>query len=86
MITFAIIKSNEMKKFLQMAAVLSLISLGVSGCFGPNEQEEAAKEKTEDSLMEIDRSSSVDEADRMLREADSLEQLRQDSIDKAGKK
>lgn len=75
-----------MKKLMTMTAILAMISLGICGCVGPNEQEEAALKKTEDSLMDLDRNQSVDDADRMLREADSLEQLRVDSLEKASQK
>jgi len=75
-----------MKKYMLMTAIIALICASMVGCIGPNEQEEAALKKTEDSLMDIDRNQSVDDADRMLREADSLEQVRLDSIEKASQK
>lgn len=75
-----------MKKLMIGSAVLAALFFGICGCSGPSAEEEAAKQKKEDSLMEIDRDNSVNEADRMLREADSLEQLRQDSLEKASRK
>lgn len=62
-----------------MILILSgALLLGGCSCF--NTEEDPEQVKVEDSLAEIDRSESLDEADRLLREADSLEQLKQDSI------
>ncbi len=74
-----------MKKFM----LIPVIALGLclSGCGGCGADEETPEQiKIEDSIAEADRNESVDNADRMLREADSLEKLRQDSLEKAGKK
>jgi hypothetical protein len=74
-----------MKRIIALASVVSLVFLGSYGC-GNSATEEAAKQKIEDSVNEIDRNNSLDEADKMLREADSLDKIREDSIAKASKK
>lgn len=72
-----------MKKISILALFSASLFLSACGCFGLEEKEDPAQVRVEDSLAEIDRNESVDEADRMLREADSLEQVKQDSIAKA---
>ena len=74
-----------MKRIIALASVVSLVFLGSYGC-GSSAGEEAAKQKIEDSVNEIDRNNSLDEADKMLREADSLDKIREDSIARASKK
>lgn len=75
-----------MKNLMKVSALLLVVSLSSCNWFGSDNSEDPALQKVEDSLIEVDRDNSVSDADRMLREADSLDQIKQDSIDKANKK
>jgi hypothetical protein len=72
-----------MKNLMKVSAMLLVVFFCSCGWFSTDNSEDPAVKKVEDSLIEVDRDNSLDAADRMLREADSLEQLRQDSIAKA---
>jgi|WetSurMetagenome_2_1015567.scaffolds.fasta_scaffold173369_2 hypothetical protein len=74
-----------MKKTIWIAALGSIVFLSICGCFGPSEKEEAAQKRKEDSLMEIERNNALNDADRLLHQSDSLEKIKQDSIDNAQK-
>lgn len=74
-----------MKKPMLIVVIGIALFLGGCGCFSVEEKVDPVQQRIEDSIDEIDRNSSVDDADRMLREADSIEKVKQDSIDKAQK-
>lgn len=70
-----------MKKFGMMMILGAALLMG--GCKGCSTEETPEELKIQDSIAEIDRNESLDEADRLLREADSLDKILQDSIAKA---
>ncbi len=73
-----------MKKLMNLSVLLLIVL--ACGCFNTDNSEDPAVKKVQDSLIEVDRDNSVNEADRMLREADSLDKIKQDSIENAKKK
>jgi len=69
------------KTFLYLCFALSLL---VAGC-GPSKQDQEKQKKKEDSLMEIERNNALGDADKILKQADSLDKIKQDSVKAAEK-
>jgi hypothetical protein len=64
---------------------LSLFFMGC-GNLKLDDKEDPGKKKIEDSLTEEDRNNALDNADKLLQQADSIEKAKQDSIEMAAKK
>jgi hypothetical protein len=73
-----------MKKSFCIMALCSLFTLSFTGC-GPSQKELEQQQKKTDSAIQADRDRSVDEANKLLQQADSADKAKQDSIAKAGK-
>lgn len=74
------------KTILYLCMALTLLAVSC----GPSKEEQEKEKRAEDSLMEIQRNSALDDADKILKQADSLDKVKQDSIkaaeDKAASK
>lgn len=70
------------KTLLLLGLVLTMLA---TAC-GPSKEEQERQKRIEDSLASIDSDSTADNADALLREADSLYKLKQDSIKAAEEK
>ena len=67
--------------------IVSLTSLFIGcGLGSVKEKEDAGKKKKEDSLIEIERGNALNNADKLLKQSDSLEQAKTDSINKLSTK
>jgi hypothetical protein len=75
-----------MKKLKTLIVLLTLSTFLGCGLFSVEDKEDPVKKKKEDSLAEIDRSDVLNNADKLLKQADSLEQAKKDSIDKISAK
>ena len=62
--------------------LIFVATLLMGACKSCSTEETPEEIRVQDSLAEIDRNESLDEADRLLREADSIAQLQQDSLAK----
>ena len=72
-----------MKKIIGVVSLLVMGSICSCGSFKTDEKELERQKRIEDSLMEIERNDALNDADRILREQDSIAKIRQDSIDAA---
>lgn len=75
-----------MKFFKTLIAMFALSSLLGCGLFSVEDKEDPAKKRKEDSLAEIDRTDVLNNADKLLKQADSIEQAKKDSINKISAK
>jgi hypothetical protein len=64
------------KTVLYFCFALSLLAVSC----GPSKEELEKQKRQEDSLMDIERNSALDDADKMLKQADSLDKVKEDSI------
>ena len=74
-----------MKKFTYIIALCTLFLIGFTAC-GPSQEEQLKQKRTEDSLNALDSDKSLDEANKLLQQADSIEKAKQDSMEMAAKK
>lgn len=72
-----------MKKFKILITIITLSTFWGCGLFSVEDKEDPAKKRKEDSIAEIDRSDVLNNADKLLKQADSLDQAKKDSINKA---
>ena len=75
-----------MKFFKTLIAMFALSSLLGCGLFSVEDKVDPAKKRKEDSLAEIDRTDVLNNADKLLKQADSIEQAKKDSINKISAK
>jgi uncharacterized protein YpmB len=71
---------NKIKTIIALSLISMIIGCGL---FSVEEKEDPAKKKREDSIAEIDRSDVLNNADKLLKQADSLDQAKKDSVNKA---
>jgi len=73
-----------MKKYFLVIALCTAALLSLSNC-GPNQKEAEKQKRTEDSINKLDSDKSSDEADKILKKADSADKAKKDSIELAKK-